>query len=168
MLFLFYLVDCLIELSVGTHVPLTCWRPELQSEHAMHIVVVLCSFLARYLFRSCVFFLNLCLSSVLLKLCHNRLMPCGTTLRERPNLRFSQIVIDAELLGFVYHWGLDVNSITVIGEAHDAVLQQDYTRGRELIHGLVLPAARRLSQHQGQFCVACNSGLRLSAEIPYA
>lgn len=28
----------------------------------------------------------------------------------------SQIIIDVELLGFVYHWGLDVNSITVIGE----------------------------------------------------
>ena len=25
-------------------------------------------------------------------------------------------MIDIELLGFVYHWGLDVNSITVIGE----------------------------------------------------
>ena len=27
-----------------------------------------------------------------------------------------QFIIDVELLGFVYHWGLDVNSITVIGE----------------------------------------------------
>lgn len=26
-------------------------------------------------------------------------------------------MIDIELLGFVHHWGLDVNSITVIGEA---------------------------------------------------
>jgi len=28
----------------------------------------------------------------------------------------SQVVIDVELLGFVYHWGLDVNSITAIGK----------------------------------------------------
>lgn len=27
-----------------------------------------------------------------------------------------QVIIDVELLGFVYHWGLEVNSITVIGE----------------------------------------------------
>ena len=27
----------------------------------------------------------------------------------------SKFMIDVELLGFVYHWGLDVNSITVIG-----------------------------------------------------
>lgn len=35
------------------------------------------------------------------------------------SLHFStrdQVVIDVELLGFVYHWGLDVNSITAIGE----------------------------------------------------
>lgn len=31
------------------------------------------------------------------------------------NARF-QVIIDVELLGFVYHWGLEVNSITVIGE----------------------------------------------------
>lgn len=27
----------------------------------------------------------------------------------------SQVMIDVELLGFVYHWGLEINSITVIG-----------------------------------------------------
>lgn len=27
-----------------------------------------------------------------------------------------QAIVDAELLGFVYHYGLDVNSITVIRE----------------------------------------------------
>ena len=27
-----------------------------------------------------------------------------------------KVVVDVELLGFVYHWGLQVNAITVIGE----------------------------------------------------
>lgn len=26
-------------------------------------------------------------------------------------------MIDVELLGFIYHWGLDVNSITAVGES---------------------------------------------------
>lgn len=29
-----------------------------------------------------------------------------------------QVIVDVDLLGFVYHWGLEVNSVTVIGE-HD-------------------------------------------------
>ena len=29
-----------------------------------------------------------------------------------------QAIIDVDLLGFVYHWGLEVNSITVIGEPY--------------------------------------------------
>ena len=28
----------------------------------------------------------------------------------------AQVIVDLDLLGFVYHWGLDINSITVIGE----------------------------------------------------
>lgn len=31
-------------------------------------------------------------------------------------ISYAQVIIDVELLGFVYHWGLDVNSLTVIGE----------------------------------------------------
>lgn len=27
-----------------------------------------------------------------------------------------QVMIDVELLGFVYHWGLELNAINVIGE----------------------------------------------------
>ena len=29
---------------------------------------------------------------------------------------YAQVIVDIDLLGFVYHWGLDINSITVIGE----------------------------------------------------
>ena len=32
-----------------------------------------------------------------------------------------QVIIDVELLGFVYHWNLDVNAITVIGEYSSVV-----------------------------------------------
>lgn len=34
-----------------------------------------------------------------------------------PNSLVLQAIIDVDLLGFVYHWGLEVNSITVIGES---------------------------------------------------
>lgn len=47
-----------------------------------------------------------------------------------------QLVVDVELLGFVYHWGLDVNSITVIGgflflhpSIHPSVVGRGYGRG---------------------------------------
>lgn len=36
-----------------------------------------------------------------------------------PSLSLSQVIIDVELLGFVYHWGLDVNSLTVIGKRRE-------------------------------------------------
>ena len=32
-----------------------------------------------------------------------------------------QVIIDVDLLGFVYHWGLDVNGITVIGTLQTVV-----------------------------------------------
>lgn len=33
-----------------------------------------------------------------------------------PRWRAPQVMIDIELLGFVHHWGLEVNGINVIGE----------------------------------------------------
>lgn len=49
---------------------------------------------------------------------------CGRQSRLRRRIRSThrvqfladQVIIDVDLLGFVYHWGLDVNSITVIRE----------------------------------------------------
>ena len=37
-----------------------------------------------------------------------------------------QVVIDVDLLGFVYHWGLEINSITVIGESCHAFHTDTY------------------------------------------
>lgn len=41
---------------------------------------------------------------------------CGPSALLKPQTSCLQAIIDLELLGFVYHWGLEVNSITVIGE----------------------------------------------------
>ena len=53
---------------------------------------------------------------------HIYMCMCGTTSVKlrcfdllQPRL-FAQVIVDIDLLGFVYHWGLDINSITVIGE----------------------------------------------------
>lgn len=52
-------------------------------------------------------------------------------------------MIDTELLGFVYHWGLDINNITVIGEPYTAAAPQELEMvRRQFIH-------RATSSHVG-------------------
>ena len=41
----------------------------------------------------------------------------------------SQVIIDVDLLGFVYHWGLDVNSITVIRKLRNTSVAVRQKRG---------------------------------------
>lgn len=47
-----------------------------------------------------------------------------------------QFIIDLDLLGFVYHWGLDVNSITVIGELYShQIIRNIAVADRHADHG---------------------------------
>lgn len=52
--------------------------------------------------------------------------PVICVVRLPPSL--SQVLIDVELLGFIYHWGLEVNSLTVIGELAVSLLEARGTK----------------------------------------
>lgn len=59
-----------------------------------------------------------------------------------------QFIIDLDLLGFVYHWGLDVNSITVIGELYSQQIIRNIALAD--IHALFAPT-RSTTPNQSLF-----------------